>query len=181
MLGIDTPAKQRALSDADGKAVGAACRHAGRAIEDCYMLNPTANRAAVFNGWKEMNDYMSKNKIEVVKPQAIPAQQGIAAKGSGGAALPASAVFEPPSGAVPTAQFIPPAGANKPGTEKTASAAGTNAATPSSAGPSTTPPKANAPAAPAKPVNQSNAGDKRVVASVDQTTVQRAKEQAHTP
>lgn len=33
------------------------------------MLNPKANKAAVFAGWKEMNDYMTKNKIEVVTPQ----------------------------------------------------------------------------------------------------------------
>ncbi len=69
MLGIDTPAKQQAAAEAEGKAVGSACRHAGRAIEDCFILNPKANKAAVFAGWKEMNDYMAKNKIEVVQPQ----------------------------------------------------------------------------------------------------------------
>ena len=31
---------------ADGKAIGGACRHAGRAIEDCYVLNKRAERAA---------------------------------------------------------------------------------------------------------------------------------------
>ena len=69
MLGIETPAKQQAAAEAEGKAVGSACRHAGRAIEDCFTLNPKANKAAVFAGWKEMNDYMTKNKIEVVQPQ----------------------------------------------------------------------------------------------------------------
>lgn len=54
---------------ADGKATGAACRHAGRAIEDCFALNPDALRGAVFDGWKEMNDYMRENKIAEVKPQ----------------------------------------------------------------------------------------------------------------
>jgi hypothetical protein len=55
-------------AEADGKAVGGACRHAGRALEDCYALNERASKSAVFNGWREMNDYMTQNKIEVVPP-----------------------------------------------------------------------------------------------------------------
>ncbi|WP_342668669.1 hypothetical protein [Derxia gummosa] len=54
--------------EAEGKAIGSACRHAGRAIEDCFTLNAKANKAAIFEGWREMNDYMTKNKIEVVAP-----------------------------------------------------------------------------------------------------------------
>jgi hypothetical protein len=54
---------------ADGKATGGACRHAGRALEDCFALNTDAPRAAVFDGWKEMNDYMRENKIAEVVPQ----------------------------------------------------------------------------------------------------------------
>lgn len=68
-LGIETPAKLAAAADAEGRAVGSACRQAGRAIEDCFTLNPKANKAAVFGGWREMNDYMTKNKIDVVVPQ----------------------------------------------------------------------------------------------------------------
>lgn len=56
-------------AEADGKAVGGACGHAGRALEDCYALNDKAPKAAVFNGWREMNDYMTQNKIDVVPPQ----------------------------------------------------------------------------------------------------------------
>lgn len=52
----------------DGKATGSACRHAGRAIEDCFAINPDASRAAVFDGWKEMNDYMRENKITEITP-----------------------------------------------------------------------------------------------------------------
>ena len=33
------------------------------------MLNRKADRAAVFAGWREMNDYMRENKIEEVAPQ----------------------------------------------------------------------------------------------------------------
>jgi hypothetical protein len=79
-LGIETPAKQAAEVTADGKAVGAACRHAGRAIEDCYALNPKAHKAAVFEGWREMNDYMTKNKIEVVSPQLQSTTRSTSAK-----------------------------------------------------------------------------------------------------
>ena len=69
MLGIESPEKVAAAREADGKAIGAACRHAGRAIEDCYALNRKAERAAVFEGWRDMNDYMRENKIEAVAPQ----------------------------------------------------------------------------------------------------------------
>ena len=69
MLGIDSPEKIAAAREADGKAIGGACRHAGRAIEDCYALNKKADRAAVFAGWRDMNDYMRENKIEAVTPQ----------------------------------------------------------------------------------------------------------------
>lgn len=69
LLGIESPEKVAASREADGKAIGGACRHAGRAIEDCYALNRKADRAAVFAGWREMNDYMRENKIEEVAPQ----------------------------------------------------------------------------------------------------------------
>ncbi|WP_240668464.1 hypothetical protein [Piscinibacter defluvii] len=69
VLGIDSPEKVAAVREADGKAIGGACRHAGRAIEDCYALNKKADRAAVFAGWREMNDYMRENKIDEVRPQ----------------------------------------------------------------------------------------------------------------
>ena len=77
MLGIETPEKVAAARDADGRAIGGACRHAGRAIEDCYALNKKADRAAIFAGWRDMNDYMRENKIEAVAPQltAPPARE----------------------------------------------------------------------------------------------------------
>ena len=71
-LGISDPVKDAANKEADARATGSACRHAGRAIEDCYAINPDASRAAVYAGWKEMNDYMRENKIEVVKPELAP-------------------------------------------------------------------------------------------------------------
>lgn len=50
--------------EADGRAIGAACRHAMRGIEDCYKLNERAPKTAVYEGWKEMDRYMRDNKIE---------------------------------------------------------------------------------------------------------------------
>ena len=69
MLGIESADKVAAARDADGKAIGGACRHAGRAIEDCFTIYKKADRSAVFAGWRDMNDYMRENKIEPVPPQ----------------------------------------------------------------------------------------------------------------
>ena len=71
-LGIETPAVTSARKDADSKAVGGACRHANRAIEDCYTLNKKADKAAVYAGWREMNEYMRENKLEPVLPVIPP-------------------------------------------------------------------------------------------------------------
>ena len=60
-LGPDPRVAQR---DAEAKAIGGACRHALRGLEDCYTLNPKASKAAVFAGWKEMDAYMRENKLE---------------------------------------------------------------------------------------------------------------------
>ena len=62
-LGPDPRITQR---EADGKAIGAACRHALRGIEDCYVLNEKAAKTSIFEGWKEMDQYMRENKIEGV-------------------------------------------------------------------------------------------------------------------
>ncbi|MCH2241137.1 MAG: MSCRAMM family adhesin SdrC [Aquabacterium sp.] len=67
-LGIQTPADVAAGKEADARAIGSACRQAGRAIEDCYSLNPKAGKAAVFAGWREMDEYMRENKLDVVPP-----------------------------------------------------------------------------------------------------------------
>lgn len=50
--------------ESESKAVGGACRHALRGLEDCYTLNPKASKAAVFAGWKDMDAYMRENKLE---------------------------------------------------------------------------------------------------------------------
>jgi len=71
-LGLEDPAKVAASAEAEGKAIGASCRNAGRGLEDCYQRNPKAIKAAIFAGWKDMNDYMVQNKIEVILPPPPP-------------------------------------------------------------------------------------------------------------
>jgi len=71
-LGIESAGALAARKDAEGKAVGAGCRHAARSVEQCYGQNKRADKAAVFAGWKEMNDYMRENKIEAMPAPAEP-------------------------------------------------------------------------------------------------------------
>jgi len=75
-LGLDSAEKIAAARQADGRAIGGACRHAARAIEDCYAIYRKADRSAIFAGWRDMNDYMRENKIEPVAPQ-LAAQLGV--------------------------------------------------------------------------------------------------------
>ncbi len=87
-LMADPKAAQRV---ADSKAIGSACRYGMRSIEDCYLLNEKASKAAIFDGWKEMDQYMRDNKIEgvpskVEKPAAAPVEEIIDEKTSDSAA-----------------------------------------------------------------------------------------------
>ncbi|MEY4428194.1 MAG: hypothetical protein RLZZ182_883 [Pseudomonadota bacterium] len=67
-IGIETPAKAQERALAEAKAIGSACRHAMRAIEDCYTLNPKADKSAVHGGWREMDEYMRENKLDGIAP-----------------------------------------------------------------------------------------------------------------
>lgn len=87
-LGIESATAVAARKEAEGKAIGAGCRHADRSVEDCYANNKRAEKAAVFAGWKEMNDYMRENNITAVPAQpdtavaAVKADDEEAAKAS---------------------------------------------------------------------------------------------------
>ncbi len=81
------PDPRIALREADGKAIGGACRHALRGIEDCYQLNVKALKTAVFEGWREMDQYMRENKIEgqspaIAKEEPADKEAGLPAKKS---------------------------------------------------------------------------------------------------
>jgi len=71
-LGLEDTGKKEARLEAEGKAVGSACRHSGRAIEDCYAIYTWLPKAGVFEGWREMDAYMRENKIETIVPQLPP-------------------------------------------------------------------------------------------------------------
>lgn len=71
-LGLEDSAKKEARMEADGRSVGGACRHSGRAIEDCFAIYSWLPRAAVFAGWRDMDSYMRENNIETVEPQLPP-------------------------------------------------------------------------------------------------------------
>ena len=73
LLGIESATVVAARKEAEGKAIGAGCRHAARSVEQCYTQNKKADKAAVFIGWKEMNEYMTENKIEAVPAPPEPA------------------------------------------------------------------------------------------------------------
>ena len=72
-LGLNDAQRKEMKADAEGKAVGSACRQSGRAIEDCYSLYRWLPKASIFSGWREMNDYMQANNINVVEPKLPPA------------------------------------------------------------------------------------------------------------
>jgi hypothetical protein len=71
-LGIESATVTAEKRSAEGKAIGAACRNAARAIEDCYTLNKKAEKASIYAGWREMDDYMRENKLEPVTPLLPP-------------------------------------------------------------------------------------------------------------
>ena len=93
MLGIESASAIAAQREAEGKAIGGACRNAGRAIEDCFALNRKADKAAVLAGWREMNDYMRENKIEPTPPQLTAPTE--VAKASPAAEAPADEARKP--------------------------------------------------------------------------------------
>lgn len=88
-LGLEDPAKLAAAKEAEGKAIGSACRHSGRALEDCYDSNAKVSKAAIFAGWREMDGYMRENQIPTMSPgkaadaePAAPAEEKVEAPGA---------------------------------------------------------------------------------------------------
>lgn len=64
------PDPRIAQREADARAIGSACRHGVRNIEECYNLNEAASKAEIFTGWKDMDQYMRENKIEGIRASA---------------------------------------------------------------------------------------------------------------
>ncbi|MDD2728431.1 hypothetical protein [Malikia sp.] len=80
--GLDNGAQIEARKMADSKAIGSGCRHSLRSIEDCYENNPKASKAAIFEGWREMDGYMREKNIEgmpfhgVATEAAVKSEEG---------------------------------------------------------------------------------------------------------
>ena len=103
-LGLEAASVTAARVEADGKAVGAACRHGGRAIEDCFTLNKRVDKAAIYAGWREMDDYMRENKMEAVAPTLGGGGKSRTADSDDGASAPvakADATTDKPAKAAP--------------------------------------------------------------------------------
>ncbi|AUH50507.1 hypothetical protein CXB49_06655 [Chromobacterium sp. ATCC 53434] len=83
------------LTKESDKAIGAACRQTGRSLEACYLRNPDADKASIYSGWREMNEYMAKNKLETMEP---PPEKQAASAAPGAGARPASSAMASPAG-----------------------------------------------------------------------------------
>lgn len=94
-LGLEDPAQKEARTEAEAKAVGSACRHAGRAIEDCYAIYSWLPKAGIYAGWREMDEYMRQNQIETIAPQLPPSEPPGAAKKKKRATIEEAAVAPP--------------------------------------------------------------------------------------
>ncbi len=116
-LGLEAASVTAARIEADGKAVGAACRHGGRAIEDCFTLNKRVDKAAIYAGWRDMDDYMRENKLEAVVP-TLGGGARKTADADDGASAAVVAVDKSAKAAAPKAEKI--ARIDKPAAEKPA-------------------------------------------------------------
>lgn len=110
------------LAAESNKAIGASCRQTGRSLEECYSRNPEADKAQIYAGWREMQEYMAKNKLETMPPApelATESSAPVAAASSGHGEAPAQkksshAVAPLPVASVPTVATRVVAPARKP-------------------------------------------------------------------
>lgn len=86
-------------------AVGSGCRQAGRSIEHCYEKHETMTRAGIYQGWRDMDEYMRLNKLDTqaAKDPIYGADRGGEAKPAGAA----EAASEPASGASAPQEVLP--------------------------------------------------------------------------
>ena len=98
-LGIESASVTAARREAEGKAIGAGCRHSARSVEQCYVQNKRADKSAVFKGWKEMSEYMAENKIEAVSPPPDPVAAAATTVAEAAAEEPEADAKKPAKGA----------------------------------------------------------------------------------
>lgn len=100
-MGPDPKIAQR---EAEANAIGAGCRHGLRSIEDCYSLNEGISKAAIFTGWKDMDQYMRDNKIEGIRASAEPVETLVEGKNSKALAVGKASEDKPKTADKPTAK-----------------------------------------------------------------------------
>lgn len=64
----------------ESQALGASCRQTGRSLEECFERNPKADKSRIFEGWKEMNEYMAANNLKTLAPQPPAEPAAVAEK-----------------------------------------------------------------------------------------------------
>jgi hypothetical protein len=94
-LGIESATQIAAKKEAEARAIGSACRHAVRSIEDCFGSNPRAGKAAVFAGWREMDEYMRENAIVGMPAHPEPSAPSHPAAAEGATTPPAGGTGAP--------------------------------------------------------------------------------------
>jgi hypothetical protein len=132
ILGIETAGQIAEQKEAEGKAIGSGCRHAERSIEECYQNNTKAGKAAVFAGWREMDEYMRENKVAGMPPKAKPVIEemadGTPVDSHGGrpaSGSAASGAVRPTSTGNPALRpIVPAASGNQGGAQRAGSASG---------------------------------------------------------
>jgi hypothetical protein len=117
-LGLVDPAVKEAKTDAEAQAVGSACRHSGRAIEDCYAIYAWLPKAGVYAGWREMDEYMRENKIETIVPQLPPSEPPGTKKRKAAPALTSETPAEAANAKTAATEESKPAAAETPASSK---------------------------------------------------------------
>lgn len=117
-LGLVDPAVKEAKAEAEAQAVGSACRHSGRAIEDCYAIYGWLPKAGVYAGWRQMDEYMRENKIETIAPQLPPPEAPGTKKRKTTPTLTSETPAEAAKAEAPVSEEDKPAAAEKPATGK---------------------------------------------------------------
>ncbi len=116
-LGIESATKLAERKQAEAHAIGSACRHAIRSIEDCFKTNPRAGKAAVFAGWKEMDQYMRDNQIvgmpSPIEPVKAPEVVEETAEDERPAARDPRSATRPNTSGKPSAQSAEPAATHR--------------------------------------------------------------------
>jgi len=82
-LGVESATQINAKREAEARAIGSACRYALRGIEDCFAGNSWAGKAAVFEGWKEMDQYMRDNQLVGMPADGGGPKTGASEEGTG--------------------------------------------------------------------------------------------------